>query len=464
MAHKSPDPPRTTKSLIIFGVSLLLLHLGFSSNTWRISEEARFLSHQQDSESLVLGRLVKSRQDGVSAAGGLTGAGIPNDIHRDWITSEQVSDQYAAYLDGSRFDDYSPYLSQTGGQGMLLSLLDRILPLPPPETLELFHSLTSLLSAAAFRLIVVWFYLEFGLLTSGVVLSSVVFSLWLTLFGRNLFWSTWAYFVPMIGMMYYSRHADASGRMGRHHVLGLLGFLLISIKCFINGYEFVTTTLIMMMVPLAYHDLKRKASLLELAKRSASFLAGGLAAIAVNLFVLSLQIAHALQGSLSDGWRHILYSLGKRTYGIGDDYSETVAASLEASVLDVLRTYLTGVYVDTTHFVEAFRLYRLSFVLEREIEYWQLIVLFALGSGYVVLSTRAASAEGRQSRLALVVATWMSIAAPLSWYVIFKGHSYIHTHMNYILWQMPFTLFGFAVVGLAMKCIWENVLTLVSTR
>jgi hypothetical protein len=43
--------------------------------------------------------------------------------------------------------------------------------------------------------------------------------------------------------------------------------------------------------------------------------------------------------------------------------------------------------------------------------------------------------------------TWFSLLAPLSWFVIFKGHSFIHTHMNAITWHMPFMFLGFALVG-----------------
>jgi hypothetical protein len=49
---------------------------------------------------------------------------------------------------------------------------------------------------------------------------------------------------------------------------------------------------------------------------------------------------------------------------------------------------------------------------------------------------------------ALLAATWFSLLAPLSWFVLFKAHSYIHTQINFILWQMPFTIFGFAFCGL----------------
>jgi hypothetical protein len=37
--------------------------------------------------------------------------------------------------------------------------------------------------------------------------------------------------------------------------------------------------------------------------------------------------------------------------------------------------------------------------------------------------------------------------------VLFKAHSYVHTQLNFILWQMPFTLFGFALGGFVLSSL-----------
>jgi hypothetical protein len=94
--------------------------------------------------------MVQSRQDGIFSAGGLTGAGIPHDIHQRWITSDEVRFQYEAYLHGLTFKEFSPYLSQIGGQGMVFSLLDRWLPLSPQARLAALYAITSFLSAAPY--------------------------------------------------------------------------------------------------------------------------------------------------------------------------------------------------------------------------------------------------------------------------------------------------------------------------
>jgi len=57
----------------------------------------------------------------------------------------------------------------------------------------------------------------------------------------------------------------------------------------------------------------------------------------------------------------------------------------------------------------------------------------------------------------LVVTTAFSALAPLSWFVLAKGHSYIHRHMNYVLWHMPFTLIGFVMCGFFVSLMVKRV-------
>ena len=86
---------------------------------------------------------------------------------------------------------------------MLFSILDGVIPLSPREKLRLFHAFTSLLSALSIAAIVLWFYREFGISIASVVLGSAVFSQWLVVFGRNLWWSMWAFYLPMVVVMHY---------------------------------------------------------------------------------------------------------------------------------------------------------------------------------------------------------------------------------------------------------------------
>jgi hypothetical protein len=58
----------------------------------------------------------------------------------------------------------------------------------------------------------------------------------------------------------------------------------------------------------------------------------------------------------------------------------------------------------------------------------------------------------------LLITTILSLAAPLSWFVLFKAHSYLHPHLNFIVWQMPTVLLGFGVSGAIAQSLLELIL------
>ena len=124
----------------------------------------------------------------------------------------------------------------------------------PQDKLLLFHALTSLFSAIAVTAIIVWFYLEFGLTIALFVLVWAVFSQWLVVFGRNLWWSLWAFYLPIAVIMYYLKFKWLQMNISRS-TFGVLVFITIFIKCLFNGYEYISTTLVMMVVPFVYYSI-----------------------------------------------------------------------------------------------------------------------------------------------------------------------------------------------------------------
>ena len=433
------------RKMSIWVISIGLLFFGFFFNLWHVAEQQWFDTHQRDTESLIVGRMVKSRQDGIFSAGGLTGAGITS--IEQWVSSEQIDAQYSAYLNRLSFDEYSPYMSQTGGQGIIFSLLDRCLPLSPQIKLWSFYVLTALLTAIALTSIIGWFYEEFGGWVAIFVTGSAVLSQWLTVFGKNLWWSLWAFYLPMIVVMYLlKRHRVPTNRQFIR--FGILIFIAVFVKCFINGYEYITTTLVMMITPCIYYAILDKWNPHQCLKWTLAAVSGSGVAIFLGLTLLCFQIGAAKDGFM-DGVEHVVYSFGKRTYGNAENFPAVYAASLEASTREVVITYVNGIFFDLNNYLSHTNAFVSNFLLK--IRYAHLIVLFMVMSPLLFLrSNEKTMAERRQHYIALIWTTWFSILAPLSWYVIFKAHSFIHTHMSFVLWQMPFTFFGFAVFGSAL--------------
>ena len=425
----------------IWAISIGLLSFGFLFNLWHVAEQEWFETHQRDTESLIVGRMVKSRQDGIFSSGGLTGAGITS--IEQWVTSEQIDAQYLAYLNKLSFDEFAPYMSQTGGQGIIFSLLDRLIPLSPQIKLWSFYVLTALLTAIAVTAIIGWFYDEFGGWVAIFVLCSAVLSQWLTVFGKNLWWSLWAFYLPMVVVMsLLKRHRALSNRQFTR--FGILICISVFVKCFINGFEYITTTLVMMVTPCIYYAVLDRWNRHQYLKWTLAAGLGSGVAIFFSIIILCFQIGAAKNGFM-DGVAHVIWSFGKRTYGEAQDYPAVYAASLEAGTIGVVITYMNGIFFDLNNYLSITNAFVSDFLLK--IRYAYLIVLFIVMS--VLLFLRS-NAERRQRDIALIWTMWFSILAPLSWYVIFKAHSFIHTHMSFLLWQMPFTFFGFAVFGAAV--------------
>ena len=431
------------KKIGIWVVSIILIFAGFYTNTWRVAEEQWFKNHQRDTEGHIMGRMVKSRQHGILSAGGLNGDGIVTIVDKDTGATSKVVNQYKAYFDGLTFDTFSTYNSQPGGQGMIFSLFDRIIPFSTTVKLWIFWGLTSLLSAFTIAYLIGWFYDEFGGWVGIYVLCSVILSQWLTVFGRNLWWSLWAFYLPMIFVLYFlKRHRNPD----RSQLIkfGLLILLSMSIKCFINGFEYITTTLIMMVTPCIYYAILDKWNRDQYLQWTYAITAGTAVAIFLSLIMLCIQIG-AVKGGFVDGVEHVIWSFGKRTYGEAADFPPIYTASLEAGTIGVVITYMNGIFFDLNNYLTVANSFISNYILK--IRYYYLIILFLTMSIPLIWFNRKHIEEHSQKYKALVWTTWFSILAPLSWFVIFKAHSYIHTHMSFLLWQMPFTLFGFALFG-----------------
>jgi hypothetical protein len=469
-----PGLSRRASHTLLALAGLVMFGAGFHSNSWGAARRDWFENFQRGTECHVLGRLVQSRQAGILSAGGLLGVGVSrferaeqplrygvhfrranlaSGIHireegEDWPAGEQIDHQYDAYLDGLRFEIYSPYLSQIGGQGMLFGVLDALLPLAPRTKLELFRLLCALLSAAALTLVVLWFARELSPGIALLVLTTALLSQWLVGFGRNLWWGLWAFYLPFVLLA----HASAAARRHPTALFGL-AFLAVLLKCFVNGYEYITTTLVMMTVPWVYQARREGAPARAWRRGALALGLGAAAAIAVSLAVLTAQLAW-LKGTPRFGVKHVLFSLAARTQAAPEDLPPQYGPGLTASHLGVLTTYLQGAYFDLGG-----RWPVLDAQLPPELlalRYDQLLAAVAAAALLLLVLGRAAAPEQRRSDGALLLAAAVSLLAPLSWFVVFKAHSYEHTHMNFVLWQMPFSFFGFALCGVAAARLWHR--------
>ncbi len=307
--------------------------------------------------------------------------------------------------------------------------------------LETFWWLVSLSTAFIFTFFIIWVQRRWGWATALFTLVTICFSQWITVFGRNLFWVLGAFYLPFVAALWYLQKYEQSARHPFRNAFWLM-FSAMLLKCLFTGFEFITTPLIMAITPWIFYAIVKQWRWKIFLQKAATASAGVVAAVIAAIVWLMVQLSFVM-GSLGKGFQYILFSFGKRTHGSSDNFDPIFQKSLDSSLWDVLMAYWNGHVFNLTHWSDH--------------PLWQSIsrisfgscILFFLFVSILVFSSKTIRQfpAFRRQQIALTAMLWVSLLAPLSWFIIFKGHSYIHTHMNHIVWHMPFMLLGAVLTG-----------------
>ena len=431
-------------TLLIFSfIAFLFLFFGFYNNTYNVVAEKRFENFEKYSESLVIGKLAVAKKQGIFYKGGLTGRIM--DVPKN---KNPILYQYELYTKQLEFNSkkYHTYNSQTGGQALFFASLDNILPFKKSINLKIFYIITSILSSILLTLFLVWVAGMYDVLTAAFALLFILLSPWITIFGRNIWWSLWSFYIPFITMLLCFNKESLRNIHISYFRLFLISLMAMLAKCFFTGFEYITTTIIMALTPLLFYTIYQHWNLKKFIKRLFYVSSGYISAILLSFVILAIQISY-VKGSIVKGFEHIIYSFGKRTSGDPSNFPEVYKDSLQSSYTGILKKYLTGKAYDFNSFIH-FGGRHLWIIDFRELIF--IFIVFSI-LYYYILKRVSINDLNRSKGKALLITLWVSILAPISWFIIFKGHSYIHTHMNFIVWYMPFCLFGFVVIGVVLS-------------
>lgn len=305
---------------------------------------------------------------------------------------------------------YLPYKSQFGLQGHVFRVLSRF------AGVRALRSLCAAAMAAVVMGIVLIVRRKYNARMAGCFYVTFWLSPWVVNLAANLYWMEFTWFLPMLlGLV--------CAWKWEHRVCRLLcyggAFLGVMVKC-LCGYEYVSAVMVgMVAFPLA--DLACALAGREKKRARQLFLSTffmGLCALAG--FAAAL-LAHAQLkggGDLGMGLRLIMeQDVLRRTSGGDMNLFEPVYwASFNASVPETLHLYLQF----QTQIITGLpgNLFPLLCILP--------LAVFAVDWHRGRLSIRDIS-------LYVVFAL-----ASVSWLVLAKSHSYIHTNLNFVLWYFGF--------------------------
>lgn len=280
--------------------------------------------------------------------------------------------------------------------------------------LAIYRLLCSGLLALVLALMVMLLAKKYDRVLAGCFFIGFLLSPWLAAFGRNLYWVPFTWFVPMLLGLVCSLWAQ------NRYIPWLCSvgvFLAVLVKS-LCGYEYLSTILLSMVSFLASdflgaafrRDREKAIRLFSVILRMSVFAVAG--------FCAAMCLHGMLRGggNLAEGIRTIIQEDAvRRTVGI----SENIYGAADFQPENVTALRVIGAYL----LPKSSLLSGIPGVL--------FPLLIVLSGAILVLRRKAYGSE----KLWLYVLFFL---APVSWFVLAINHSYVHQHVNFVLWYFGF--------------------------
>lgn len=360
-------------------------------------------------------------------------------IQADRAGAQVDAVQYGlGYYDAST-KDFSPYLSQYGLQGKVFRYAARIFA--PGDPVPALHFLCSLFTAMTFMALVILLRRRYNTLFAGCFYVTFWLSPWVVNFARNLYWVEFTWFLPMLVGLICAIKIDSK----KYRIISYVAaFVTIAIKS-LCGYEYITTV---MMGMLLFLGMDLVVAWVQKDKEKAKRIFGtavimGLLALAGFFTAILIHGAIRGDGSLLQGIQAIWEKdVMRRTLGgNAANFDAVYAESLNASIPQVLKMYFN------------FSTVLIAGIPGSIFPYFCLTVVIIF-----IWNIRAKKME--YADLAGFV---IALLTSISWFALAKAHSFIHTHMNFVLWYFGFIQIGFYVI-LKQICNGVQLCKIVTTK
>ena len=362
--------------------------------------------YQIDSESLVVGPVMLQINDQpiVSNPFGM-GTIVDKTNHELVLYTDYLKNDPGMSLFQENYD-YLIYGSSIGLQGFVFRGISCIFK--TINVIYLYRLLCCFLLIVTLYFVAILLKRRYGYLFATTFWLTIFISPYLINFSPNLFWVSFTWFIPLLLSLFCINYED------KRKWIYPFYFIAIAVKC-MCGYEFLSTVMFSGIVFLLAEWFICKEKRKDLIK--CIFISGlcmfiGFIAVAVlHIYLMGNQYC---DGSFVDGMTYFRsYLIERRTFGNAESYSSPIlAASLNATIPDVIYRYFW------------------------EFAYGRIMLFLLITSLVAIFIDRYIFKKDFRFRLATIVLQTLSV---LSWLVLAKAHSYIHTHMNFVLFEMGFS-------------------------
>ena len=241
--------------VIVFAIiSFILLTASFKWNVVNGARDEFFNDFQMDSEALAVGRMHLSQQEGPFSHSGFAGLVLPDGDEREGM--KKYYWQYPAYIHELSYTGYEEYFSQPAIQTFIYYCIVKPFGIKGQATLNLLYLFCSAFISAVMVLFLLWVIRIWGMPVAIAVMVAILFSQWITVFGRNLYWILGGFYIPFIISLWFFE--SKSGRSLHWYAIFLALYVPMVIKCLLNGFEYISCILVMAMVPFVFYGIYHK--------------------------------------------------------------------------------------------------------------------------------------------------------------------------------------------------------------
>ncbi|MFR9166526.1 MAG: hypothetical protein ACLVKO_10035 [Dysgonomonas sp.] len=306
--------------------------------------------------------------------------------------------------------------------------------------MKIFRVINAVLLALCFLLFLKWVFRNYGFLTSIITFGLIFLSPWIIKFGHNLWWAFWSFYIPFLTMLLvYEKNYPNTKKFSPAKIF-LFMYFAVFLKCFFTGFEFISATLMAAFSPIVYYLILEKETfkktVITFVKNSIAALMGVITAMVILILQIKVK-----EGFFMNGINHIINSYLIRT-------TLDPAKEIPMSTGEILKQYIFEGYPFPLHTLIGIKL---SFATLLTV-----ILIFSMLILYL--------SKDRHKIIALLAATLFSVLAPLSWFLIFKEHAATHPFLNYVVWYIPFLLYGFIIIGLGISLIIKPIINKINKQ
>ena len=307
-----------------------------------------------------------------------------------------------------------PYEAQYGLQGRVFQYLAQYMS---EDNYEVYLELIcSLATALVFSLIIVLIRVKYNSLFAACFAAVFLLSPWLVNFAGSVYWVEFTWFVPMLIGLVCAIWIDSKWI---RRVCYIIAYVSIMIKS-LCGYEYISTIMMglisFLLIDLSVSVMKKDRQKAVSLSRTVFII--GCAALAGFVTAVCIHASIRGDGNMISGIRNIVSEDVLRRAGGGslNSFGQEYWPSLNASVWEVIRKYF--------HF-------KTDIIVGLDANIFPTLCILPI----VIFVHDYVKKNFNFEEAAMYIVFFLT---GMSWIILGKSHSYIHTHLNFVLWYFGF--------------------------